>query len=145
MTNTNRISIDETNTPKASAPRMVIVGGAFGGLAAAKALRKAPVEVIFINRENHHLFQPLLYQVAASVLAPPQISSPIREILREQKNTSVISGEVTSADKARHRVFVDSADRERVSLPYDYVICATGVRHSYFGHNEFEKFAPGSC
>jgi NADH dehydrogenase FAD-containing subunit len=126
MTNSNRISIDETNTPKASAPRVVIVGGGFGGLAAAKALGKAPVEVILIDRENHHLFQPLLYQVATSVLAPSQISSPIREILRKQKNTSVILGEVTGADKAHHCVFVNSADRERVSLPYDYLIFATG-------------------
>ena len=143
MTNTNPISIEKTNAPKASAPRVVIVGGGFGGLAVAKALRKAPVEVILIDRENHHLFQPLLYQVATSVLAPSQISSPIRGILRKQKNTSVIVGEVTSVDKARHCVSVNSAAGERVSLPYDYLILATGVRHSYFGHNEFEKFAPG--
>ena len=134
--------MEDTPTQK---PRVVIIGAGFGGLEAAKKLCGNAVQVTMIDRTNYHLFQPLLYQVAASVLAPPQISSPIREILREQKNTSVISGEVTSADKARHRVFVDSADRERVSLPYDYVICATGVRHSYFGHNEFEKFAPGSC
>jgi NADH:ubiquinone reductase (H+-translocating) len=76
MTNTNRISIDETNTPRTSASRVVIVGGGFGGLAAAKALGKASVEVILIDGENHHLFQPLLYQVATSVLAPSQISSP---------------------------------------------------------------------
>jgi len=77
------------------------------------------------------------------VLAPSQISPPIRGILRNQKNTSVILGEVTDADKARQCVLVNSADRERVSLPYDYLIFATGVRHSYFGHNEFETFAPG--
>jgi NADH:ubiquinone reductase (H+-translocating) len=143
MTDTNPIWIDETNRPKARAPRVVIVGGGFGGLAAAEALRKAPVEVMLIDRENHHLFQPLLYQVATSVLAPSQISSPIRGILRKQKNTSVILGEFTGADKARQCVLVNSADRERVSLGYDYLILATGVRHSYFGHNEFEKFAPG--
>jgi NADH:ubiquinone reductase (H+-translocating) len=122
---------------------VVIVGGGFGGLAAAKALRKASVEVMLIDRENHHLFQPLLYQVATSVLAPSQISSPIRGILRKQKNTSVILGEVTGVDKARQCVLANSADRERVSLGYDYLILATGVRHSYFGHNKFEKFAPG--
>lgn len=141
--NTNSISIDEPNTRKASVSRVVIVGGGFGGLAAAKALAKAPVEVTLIDRENHHLFQPLLYQVATSVLAPSQISSPIRGILRKQKNTSVILGQVTGVDKARHCVLVNSADREGVSLPYDYLILATGVRQSYFGHNEFEKFAPG--
>ena len=100
VTITNRISIDESNTLNARAPRVVIVGGGFGGLAAAKALRKATVQLILIDRENHHHFQPLLYQLATSVLAPSQISGPIREILRKQKNTSVILGEVTGADKA---------------------------------------------
>ena len=121
----------------------MIVGGGFGGLAAAKALRKAPVQVILIDRTNHHLFQPLLYQVATSVLSPSQISSPIRGILRKQKNTTVIMGEVTGVDKAQRCVFVNDADREHVAVPYDYLILATGARHSYFGHNEFEKFAPG--
>ncbi len=124
-------------------PRVVIVGGGFGGLAAAKALRKAPVEVILIDRTNHHVFQPLLYQVATSVLAPSQMSSPIRGILRNQKNTMVIMGEVTGVDKEQRCVFVNSPDREHVPVHYDYLILATGVRHSYFGHNEFEKFAPG--
>ena len=124
-------------------PRVVIVGGGFGGLAAAKALGKAPVEVILIDRTNHHVFQPLLYQVATSVLAPSQMSSPIREVLRRQKNTTVIMGEVTGVDKAQRCVFVDDADRGHVPVRYDYLILATGARHSYFGHNEFEKFAPG--
>src|SRR5881409_1735576 len=124
-------------------PRVVIVGGGFGGLAAAKALGKAPVEVILIDRTNHHVFQPLLYQVATSVLAPSQMSSPIREVLRRHKNTTVIMGEVTGVDKAQRCVFVNSPDREHVPVPYDYLILATGARHSYFGHNEFEKFAPG--
>jgi NADH dehydrogenase FAD-containing subunit len=124
-------------------PRVVIVGGGFGGLAAAKALGKAPVEVILIDRTNHHVFQPLLYQVATSVLAPSQMSSPIREVLRRHKNTTVIMGEVTGVDKAQRCVFVNDVDREHVAVPYDYLILATGARHSYFGHNEFEKFAPG--
>jgi NADH dehydrogenase FAD-containing subunit len=124
-------------------PRIVIVGGGFGGLAAAKALRKAPTQNILIDRANHHVFQPLLYQVATSVLSPAQISSPIRGILRKQKNTMVIMGEVTGVDKEQRCVFVNSLDREHVPVPYDYLILATGVRHSYFGHNEFEKFAPG--
>ena len=87
--------------------------------------------------------QPLLYQVATSVLAPSQMSSPIREVLRRHKNTTVIMGEVTGMDKAQRCVFVNDADREHVPVPYDYLILATGARHSYFGHNEFEKFAPG--
>src|SRR6266513_1132542 len=143
MTDTNRISIVGTDAPNARAPRVVIVGGGFGGLAAAKALHKAPVQVILIDRTNHHVFQPLLYQVATSVLAPSQMSSPIRGILGKQKNTTVIMGEVTGVDKAQRCVFVNDADREHVPVPYDYLILATGVRPSYFGHNEFEKFAPG--
>src|SRR5215468_4635195 len=129
--------------PSPHAPRVVIVGGGFGGLAAAKALGKAPVEVTLIDRTNHHVFQPLLYQVATSVLAASQMSSPIREVLRRHKNTMVIMGEVTGVEKAQHCVFVDDADRKHVSVRYDYLILATGARHSYFGHNEFEKFAPG--
>src|SRR5262249_18800268 len=124
-------------------PRVVIVGGGFGGLAAAKALKHSPVEVILIDRTNHHLFQPLLYQVATSVLTPGQISSPIRGILGKQQNTTVILGEVTSVDKDQRCVFVNSADRIGVPVPYDYLVLATGVTHSYFGHAEFEKFAPG--
>src|SRR5438309_4149793 len=124
-------------------PRVVIVGGGFGGLAAAKALRKTPAEIILIDRTNHHLFQPLLYQVATSELAPGQIGSPIRGILRNQKNTTVILGEVTGVDKDQKCVFVSNVDHERVPLAYDYLILATGVTHSYFGHDEFEKFAPG--
>src|ERR1051325_6914689 len=112
-------SVDGADEQKSKRPRVVIVGGGFGGLAAAKALRKAPVQVILIDRTNHHLFQPLLYQVATSVLSPSQISSPIRGILRRQKNTTVIMGEVTGADKAQHCVFANDADRERVSVPYD--------------------------
>lgn len=126
-----------------SDPHIVIVGGGFGGLAAAKALKHAPVHITLIDRTNHHLFQPLLYQVATSVLSPGQIASPIRGILRNQKNTTVILGEVTGVDKDQRHIFVNTADREGVALPYDYLILATGVRHSYFGHDEYEKFAPG--
>jgi NADH dehydrogenase len=143
MNNANVNSGNGADERKARTPRVVIVGGGFGGLAAAKALRKAPVQVILIDRTNHHLFQPLLYQVATSVLAPSQISSPIRGILGRQKNTTVIMGEVTGMDKEQRCVFVNDADREHVPVHYDYLILATGVRHSYFGHNEFEKFAPG--
>ena len=126
-----------------SQPKIVIVGGGFGGLAAAKALRNVPAKIILIDRTNHHVFQPLLYQVATSVLSPGQIGSPIRGILRNQKNTTVILGEVTGVDKEQKCVFVSDADRENVSITYDYLILATGVSHSYFGHDEFEEFAPG--
>jgi NADH dehydrogenase len=139
----NGTAINEANPQDSRTPRVAIVGGGFGGLAAAKALRKASTRNILIDRTNHHLFQPLLYQVATSVLGPAQISSPIRGILRKQKNTTVIMGEVTAVDKDRRCVFVNSADREHVSVPYDYLILATGARHSYFGHDEFEQFAPG--
>ena len=122
---------------------VVIVGAGFGGLAAAKALRNTAVNVVLIDRTNHHLFEPLLYQVATSVLTPGQIASPIRGILRKQKNTTVILGEVTGVDKDKKCVFFSDADRKNVSIPYDYLVLATGVSQSYFGHNEFAQFAPG--
>src|ERR1700761_5606823 len=124
-------------------PRIIIVGGGFGGLAAAKALRYAPAQVILIDRTNHHLFQPLLYQVATAALSPAQIGTPIRGILRKQENVSVFMGEVTGIDTEQRCVFVTNADRSNVPVPYDHLILATGATHSYFGHNEFEKFAPG--
>src|ERR1700757_3966925 len=124
-------------------PSIVIVGAGFGGLAAAKALKNAPAEITLIDRTNHHLFQPLLYQVATSVLAPSQIGFPIRGILQSHKNTTVLQGEVTGVDKDRKCVFVSDADRQDVPLTYDYLILATGATHSYFGRNEFEQFAPG--
>jgi NADH dehydrogenase FAD-containing subunit len=123
--------------------RIVIVGAGFGGLAAAKALRKTPAKIILIDRTNHHLFQPLLYQVATAVLTPSQIGCPIREIFRNQKNTTVILGEVTGIDKEQKYVLVSNADRQGVPVSYDYLIVATGATHSYFGHNEFAKYAPG--
>src|SRR6266852_9564009 len=97
-------------------PHVVIVGGGFGGLAAAKALKNAPARIVLIDRANHHLFQPLLYQVAISVLTPGQIASPIRGILRKQRNTTVILGDVTGVDIDRRCVYVDSVDREGVAL-----------------------------
>jgi len=126
-----------------SQPRIVIVGGGFAGLAAAKALRRTPAEIILIDRTNHHLFQPLLYQVATSALTPSQIATPIRSIFRNQKNTTLILGEVTGVDKAQKCVFVSDADRQNVPISYDYLILATGASHSYFGHNEFAEYAPG--
>jgi NADH:ubiquinone reductase (H+-translocating) len=124
-------------------PVVIIVGGGFGGLAAARALKNAPVQVILIDRSNHHLFQPLLYQVATSVLSPGQIASSIRGILKNNDNTTVILGEVTGVNVDERTIVADSADRKGVSLPYDYLILATGVQQGYFGHPEYEKDAPG--
>lgn len=124
-------------------PRIIIVGAGFGGLAAAKALQNTPAEILLIDRTNHHLFQPLLYQVATSVLSAGQIGTPIRGIFRNQSNVTVILGEVTGVDKDHKCVFVSDADRQNVPITYDYLILATGVSHSYFGHNEFERYAPG--
>ncbi|MGC2403732.1 MAG: NAD(P)/FAD-dependent oxidoreductase [Acidobacteriaceae bacterium] len=124
-------------------PLVVIVGGGFGGLAATKALRRAPVDVLLIDRANHHVFQPLLYQVATSVLAPGQIASPLRGILATQENTSVMLGNVTGIDSATRHVIVDAGDQEGLRVGYDYLVLATGATHSYFGHDEFAHFAPG--
>jgi NADH dehydrogenase FAD-containing subunit len=123
--------------------KIVIVGGGFGGLAAAKALKKSPAEITLIDRTNHHLFQPLLYQVATSILSPNQIGFPIRGILQNQKNTTVLLGEVKGVDKDQKCVIVSDGDRQNVPITYDYLVLATGASHSYFGRNEFEKFAPG--
>ena len=119
-------------------PRVVIVGAGFGGLNAARALHDAPVEVTVIDRNNHHLFQPLLYQVATGVLSPAEISAPIRSVLSKQKNAEVLMGEVTGVDTQAQRVLLHDQ-----SVPYDYLILATGARDSYFGHNDWAAFAPG--
>ena len=123
-------------------PHVVIVGGGFGGLAAARALRKAPVRVTVLDRRNHHLFQPLLYQAATSVLAPGEIATPIRQLLRKQRNATVGLAEVTAVDTAARRVLVTPAGEEEQSFAYDYLILATGVQGNYFGHDEFARFAP---
>src|SRR6202453_3743129 len=124
-------------------PLVVIVGGGFGGLAAAKRLNRSQVDVLLIDRSNHHVFQPLLYQVATSVLSPGQIASPIRILLAEQANTSVMVGSVTGVDAASKQVIVDADDKVGIRINYDYLILATGATHSYFGHDEFAAFAPG--
>jgi NADH:ubiquinone reductase (H+-translocating) len=124
-------------------PQVIIVGGGFGGLATAKALRNTSVAVILIDRSNHHLFQPLLYQVATSELSPGQIGSAIRNILRKQRNTTTILAEVTGVDREQRCVFVSDADRSEVPVRYDFLVLATGATHSYFGHDEFAAHAPG--
>ncbi len=120
-------------------PRVIIIGGGFGGLWAAKALANKPVEVTLIDRKNHHVFQPLLYQVATAVLSPGEIAQPIRRILHKFKNIEVILGEVVGFDKENNSVTL--ADGSKVG--YDYVIVSAGARHSYFGHDQWEKQAPG--
>lgn len=119
-------------------PRVVIVGAGFGGLAAAKALARAPVEVLLIDKRNYHLFQPLLYQVATAALSPADIAWPIRGIVGRQQNTSVLLGDVCGIDKARREVEFDGG-----RAGYDYLVLATGARHAYFGHDAWEPFAPG--
>ena len=118
----------------------MIIGGGFAGIAAAKALRRAPVEITLLDRTNHFIFQPLLYQVATAALAPSDITAPIRWILRRQRNTRVLMGEVRKIDPASRQVFVDDEMR---AIPYDYLIVAPGARHAYFGHDEWEPYAPG--
>jgi NADH dehydrogenase len=119
-------------------PRIVIIGAGFGGLSAAKALARAPAQVVVIDERNYHLFQPLLYQVATAGLSPADIAAPIRGIVRRQKNTHVMLGSVTGIDVAGRAVLLG---RRRV--PYDYLIVATGARHAYFGHEEWAAVAPG--
>jgi NADH dehydrogenase FAD-containing subunit len=134
------MTMDSKSATTAREPRIIIVGGGFGGLAAARALRKAPARVLLIDKTNHHVFQPLLYQVATSVLSPENIAAPIRHVLRKQANTTVLQGTVTGVDVAKRVCFVDGAS---TPLPYDYLILATGARHSYFGHDEYAAYAPG--
>ena len=119
-------------------PRVVIVGAGFGGLNAAQALAKAPVQITVIDQKNFHTFQPLLYQVATAGLSPGEIAAPIRSILRAHKNIEVLMAEVTGFDLARHTVKTSDSD-----LPYDYLIVAAGAGHSYFGHDDWEPYAPG--
>jgi NADH dehydrogenase len=121
-------------------PRVVIVGGGFAGLYAAKTLRHEQIELTVLDRNNHNTFMPLLYQVAMAVLAPSEIASPIRWLLKKQKNTRVLLADVERIDVAKRVVIADGG---KVEVPYDYLIVATGTRHAYFGHPEWEALAPG--
>ena len=118
--------------------KVVIVGAGFAGLEAAKALQRAPVDVLVIDKQNHHLFQPLLYQVATAGLSPANIASPIRRILRRSKNTRVILAEVTGIDKQRRTVHTTEGDH-----PYDFLILATGAKNWFFGNEQWPEFSPG--
>src|SRR5918992_3458405 len=127
-------------SPYTHPPRVVIIGGGFGGLYAARALKRAPVEITVIDRTNHHVFQPLLYQVATATLPATDVTAPIRWLLRKQLNTRVLMAEVRDIDVERRVVRIDDQRRE---IPYDYLIVAGGSRHAYFGHPEWETHAPG--
>jgi NADH dehydrogenase len=126
------------NTVPAIRPRIVIIGAGFGGLEAARALRKTDADITVIDRHNHHTFQPLLYQVATAVISPADIAWPVRSILRSQQNASVKLGSIRSIDTKARVVRADT-----VELPYDYLVIATGVTHSYFGHYDWQNAAPG--
>ena len=119
-------------------PKVTIVGAGFGGLSAARALGEAPVEITLIDRKNYHLFQPLLYQVATAALSPADIAWPIRQLVRHQRNTRVILGEVTDVDPARKVV-----NTREMEFSYDFLVLATGAAHSYFGKDEWAPYAPG--
>jgi NADH:ubiquinone reductase (H+-translocating) len=119
-------------------PKVVIIGGGFGGLDAAKALARAPVDLTLVDRQNHHCFQPLLYQVATAALSPADVAWPIRHILRKQENATVLMAQVRGIEMDKRLVQADS-----VTLPYDYLVVATGAMHSYFGHDEWAEVAPG--
>jgi len=121
-------------------PRVVIIGGGFGGLYAARALKRSKVDITVLDRTNHHLFQPLLYQVATATLAPTDITAPIRWLLRHHENTTVFLAEAQRVDPERRIVIIDA---EPYEIPYDYLIVAAGARHAYFGHPEWEECAPG--
>jgi NADH dehydrogenase len=124
---------------RSGTPHVVILGGGFAGLYAARRLKRAPVRVTLVDRRNHHLFQPMLYQVATAALNPSDIAAPIRSVLRKQSNTEVLLAEVGTVNTSERRVdFTDGS-----STTYDYLIVATGARHSYFGHDEWEPLAPG--
>src|SRR5688572_2146148 len=123
---------------QADLPRVVIVGGGFGGLYAARGLARAPVNVTIIDKHNYHLFRPMLYQVATGLLSSDEVAAPIRSILRWQKNVTVLMAEVTGVDP--HSRVVLTRDG---GVPYDYLVLATGIEYNYFGHEEWKAVAPG--
>ena len=127
-----------SSIPSASIPHVLILGGGFGGLWATRALAHAPVRITLVDRTNHHLFQPLLYQVATAGLSAPDIAAPLRHILHRQRNVTVLLGEARAIDRAARRVTLDHG-----TVDYDYLIVATGATHAYFGHDEWATHAPG--
>jgi len=134
------VSASDGSSAGTGVPRVVIVGGGFGGIAAATGLKHVPVQVTLVDRTNFHLFQPLLYQVAAGVLEPGTIATPIRSMFRGQPNVDVRMGEVVAVDKERRHVQLNA---EEEPIPYDYLVLATGAHGTYFGHDDWAAFAPG--
>src|SRR2546423_10255808 len=127
----------------ASGSRVVIIGGGFAGLFAARALGRAPVQVTLVDRAQHHLFQPLLYQVATGILSEGQIAAPLRDVLKRHRNVECVLADVVDVDATGKTVVAQRPGGERITLPYDDLIVAAGVRQSYFGHDEFAQWAPG--
>ena len=130
-------------TPRPQRKRVVIIGGGFAGIAAAHALRRADAEVVVIDRRNHHIFQPLLYQVAAAVLSPAEIAAPIRQLEAKRSNVTVLLAEVIAIDVASRTIDASSRGVGVLKIAFDYLVVATGMRPSYFGHDEFAQYAPG--
>jgi NADH dehydrogenase len=137
--NTTGSTTERPHSPSTKVPHVVIIGGGFGGLQAAKKLGQQPVEVTIIDHNNFHLFQPMLYQVSTGSLSPSDIATPLRAILHTQHNTGMLMAKVTGIDVQQQRVLMD----DNQSLSYDYLIVATGAGSNYFGHQEWEKLAPG--
>src|SRR5256714_11140573 len=138
---------DSESSPMAAAPgvgrkRIVIVGGGFAGIAAVRALKHCDADVVLIDRRNHHIFQPLLYQVATAVLAPSEIAAPIRQLASKQKNLSVMLAEVTGVDLRSRSLDASCPGVGIRKIQFDYLVIATGMQPSYFGHDEFAKYAP---
>jgi NADH:ubiquinone reductase (H+-translocating) len=129
--------------PRGERKRVVIIGGGFAGIAAAHTLRHADAEIVLIDRRNHHIFQPLLYQVATAVLSPAEIAAPIRQLEAKQPNASVLLAEVTGIDVASRTIEASSPGAGVRRIAFDYLVVATGMRPSYFGHDEFARYAPG--
>jgi NADH dehydrogenase len=143
MVGTSEEARSEAGAPASGKHRVVIVGGGFGGLFAARVLKRAPVDVTLVDRVNHHLFQPLLYQVATGILSEGQIAPPIRNVFRRQKNTRVELAQVVGFDLDRRTATALRADGVQFEIPYDSLIVAAGAGQSYFGHDEFSRWAPG--
>ena len=124
--------------PPSKRPRVIVVGGGFGGMSVVRSLASSPVDITLVDRRNHHLFQPLLYEVATAALSPGQIAVPLRHVFRRQKNTTVVLGEVDSVDLDAKQIRVDGD-----TMDYDYLVLATGSTHHYFGNDLWEQYAPG--
>jgi NADH:quinone reductase (non-electrogenic) len=138
-----RATLPRPEAAPAKRKRVIIVGGGFAGIAAAHALRHADAEVVLIDRRNHHIFQPLLYQVATAVLSPAEIAAPIRQLEVKQRNVSVLLAEVIGVDIASRTIEAAAPGAGVRKIPYDYLVVAAGMRPSYFGHDEFARYAPG--